>query len=783
MAKSIKLKPSIRLIAGSEKAAARVFQKMYKQITGQKIALSGDEVLPEDGDLILIGSDATNLCTHRLRSSGVLPQLELRTGTDDFQILSIVESGRNILLLAGGRVRATFYAVYDYFEQYASCRYNWDGDEIPRSATLPIKGIRRSQRFKLKYRGLRYFAHRSLHRFQAEHWDWPEWQREIDWMLKKQFNVFMLRIGLDDIFQKAFPNWVSYPPDDQRLDARQTRSYNDRTSFWPLKYRAQLRRKILRYAQERDLLHPEDFGPITHWYSQTPADFLQNAKPEFLNQTSPNYQGAHSQVWDFRQESNFRNYVQLTHSHIRHYGRPDMFHMIGLAERQFGSDEENLQLKLYTYRRFIFYLRQHWPHAPILLASWDFMFRWQSDQVGKLLAELDPQNTIILDYTCDSGFRKNNYLIWKLPGNFPWIFGIFQGLQPHNDLSFDLPQCHRQLADLRNDSQCQGIVLWSESSHNNPYLLECISHFGKSGKILSLQEFCQYRYHPDLAAAMLNLWQDAEANFRLNAWVFDKERPVHGIFRCHFNLLGVLASLENRQTPEILEAEYQRILQTPPLPDDFFPCIATLLGQLQTTSDEKVLRDLFDFCRTALTNLIGCELAILQLQLAKWRRNELSGTEIKPQRLVQWIKILGEILALHPDYSMFASLQQLGSKRPIHPDSADVLKGNAENSYCRSFIAEFYPALYVPEAEFYCRWLQQKLQNEDHAPAVKEEFQAATAQIREHFYATPLEKFAPDPQCWHPEQRSAIFQKILPDIQKLTSEQYKNFVLVRVVRG
>lgn len=767
MAKSHETRPAIQLIAGNEKAAARTFQKIFQQVTGQRIVLSDDESLPENGDLILIGSDASNLCTHRLRSSGKLPQMELRTGTDDFQILSTVESGRNILILAGGRIRSTFYAVYDYFEHYASCRYNWDSDDLPRTTSLPMQGIQRSQRFKLKYRGLRYFAHRSLHRFQAEHWDWPDWQREIDWILKKQFNVFMLRIGLDDLFQKAFPQWVSYPPENQRLDAKQTHSYNDRTSFWSPKYRAQLRRKILRYAQERDLIHPEDFGPITHWYSQTPAEFLQKAQPEFLNQSSNNYQGAHSQVWDFRKESNFRNYMQLTRSHIRHYGRPDMFHMIGLAERHFGSEEENLQLKLYTYRRFLFYLRQHWPHAPMLLAGWDFMFRWQSDQVKQLLAELDPQNTIILDYTCDSGFRKNNYLTWELPGKFPWIFGIFQGLEPHNDLSFDLPQCRHQLAGLQNDPQCQGIVLWSESSHNNPYLLECISHFGKTGKILSLQEFCQYRYHPALADAMLSLWQDAEENFRLNGWVFDFDRPVHGIFRSHFNLLGVLASLENRKSPEILVAEYQRVLQAAPLPDDFFPRIAALFEQLQTTADSKALRDLFDFCRTALMNLISRELSVLQMQLGKWHRNELSGTEIKPQRLVQWISILGQVLALHPDYSMFASLQRLGSQRSIHPDSEDVLKGNAENSYCRSFIAEFYPALYQPEAEFYCHWLQKTLQKEDDSPAAAEEFQAAAAQIREQFYATPLASFAPDPQSWLPKMRSKIFREILGRIQTL----------------
>jgi hypothetical protein len=99
-----------------------------------------------------------------------------------------------------------------------------------------------------RYRGLRYFAHRGLHRFQAEHWDLEDWQREIDWLLKKRFNLFMLRTGIDDLFQRAFPGDVPYPPTNAQDPDAEDRSYNDRTSFWPLKYRGELRKRVLQYA-------------------------------------------------------------------------------------------------------------------------------------------------------------------------------------------------------------------------------------------------------------------------------------------------------------------------------------------------------------------------------------------------------------------------------------------------------------------------------------------------------------------------------------------------------
>ena len=93
--------------------------------------------------------------------------------------------------------------------------------------------------------------------------------------MKKRFNLFMLRTGIDDLFQRAFPGDVPYPPTDGMDPDGVDRSYDDRTSFWPLRYRGELRKQVLHYARDRGLLHPEDTGTITHWYSHTPSSFYR----------------------------------------------------------------------------------------------------------------------------------------------------------------------------------------------------------------------------------------------------------------------------------------------------------------------------------------------------------------------------------------------------------------------------------------------------------------------------------------------------------------------------
>ena len=85
----------------------------------------------------------------------------------------------------------------------------------------------------------RLFAHRGLHRLQAEHWSLEDWKREIDWIVKRRMDYFMLRTGMDDLFQRAFPDVCPYP-DASKPQPGMYKGYNDRTLFWSLQFRGKL---------------------------------------------------------------------------------------------------------------------------------------------------------------------------------------------------------------------------------------------------------------------------------------------------------------------------------------------------------------------------------------------------------------------------------------------------------------------------------------------------------------------------------------------------------------
>ena len=94
---------------------ADVFQNMYKKVTGITLPI----IEEDDGvsDLFVIGNDGVNdfLMNEVLQLN--IKSLGIKYGTDDYCIKAYNKDKRKIVILAGGRLRSTYYAIYDYFEK------------------------------------------------------------------------------------------------------------------------------------------------------------------------------------------------------------------------------------------------------------------------------------------------------------------------------------------------------------------------------------------------------------------------------------------------------------------------------------------------------------------------------------------------------------------------------------------------------------------------------------------------------------------------------------------
>ena len=688
--------------------ACDIFADLYNKVTGKNIATS---IVDDDtSDLVVIGSDSVNdfLMNEYLNSN--ISELNIRYGTDDYCIKTYKKDNRNVLILAGGRGRSTIYAIYDYFERVMGCGYFWDGDIIAKAKEIIFNDISVVESPRFEYRGLRYFAHRGLKRFQAEHWSIEDWKKELDWMCKKRLNFFMMRIGMDDVWQRAFPDSVSYADDFYNVNKSQASQYDDRSDFWTLKYRGELREKVLDYARELDLEYPVDCGTMTHWYSRTPNDFLENEKPSFINQANGAYtQFDTGKVFDFTKKRNMDFYTKLSQTMVDEYEKKSsLFHTIGLGERRlFDDKKKNFAYKKIAYRRIAENIREKYPNSKLMLASWDFVGWWSPDEVKEFLKELDNERTLILDYTSDVNDPNVSFLNWGVIGKFPWIFGIFHAYESESELRGAYDRIEERLKVATEDKMCKGFIFWPELSHSDPIVLEYLSSnswapLSKNMDIL-ISDFCNKRYG-DLSSIMYDMWKKLLPFIQLSDWNGysnrTKDDPDYVKYLSGFYMHRALWTrlsefLSHKQFDEYFyENRDTKLKQTINEFDNIKSALTKLLENQELFNNEFSKRDSVDIIRT----IIGRLLDFIIIEVTKNAGNAKVINLLK-EIYFPLLKCMKNVLEISDDFSLYETLEYLKSVAPTNPKFETTLKKNICNGYCAQPAFELIDTVFYREAD------------------------------------------------------------------------------------
>ena len=582
--------------------------------------------------------------------------------------------------------------MYDLLERRGGCRWFWDGDVVPKKDTLDFSGLDIREESRFEYRGIRYFAHRGLTRFQAEHWGFDDWKREIDWCVKNRLNLFMLRIGQDDLFQKAFPDVCPYPDPSKPVPEAMT-GYNNRSLFWSLQFRGELRKKVMDYAFARGLMAPEDFGTMSHWYSRTPKSFLEKMNPPFLPQQGGSYGEPTDRVWDIRDRKWLDAYWHLTETSIANYGKPDLLHTIGIAERNcFTNRADNLKMKCDMLDLLVKNAAAHYPKSKVLFAGWDFYQEWQPDEVGQLVKMLDPNRILLWDYEADA-YNRTNFSEWGVVGKFPYTFGIFLCYESGLDIRANYRLIRERQQLVENDPMCKGYILWPESSHTDSL---CLKYFtanawrtDKSDENALLGEFCRDRYG-DQANDFESLWRAVlPVSTNLVGWSGN-----YGKF-----IFGALSNPAIALDPKTCEGEFSG-----------YECVSPVMRALAKLdlSDEFARRDAFDLARTVGDRFVFA-FAQRLLREAHAVTNGTGSAALVHKDADLFVRLvagMSDILELHTDYSLWDSLKRLNDVRPVeNPDFGRVLFDNAVNNYCASHQYEAARYVYQPMARRFADWL------------------------------------------------------------------------------
>lgn len=714
--------------------AADVFSKLYFELCGK----SAEIVTEDDGtdDLVVIGSDSVNNFVFNLILNKNINNISVAPGSDDYVIESIVLDGRKILLLCGGRGRSTLYAVYRYFEEYCGCRYFWDGDVIPKTNDIPLENIYLVQKQKFKYRGMRYFAHTGLHRFRAELWSFEDWKREIDWLVKKGLNLFMLRIGHDDLFQKAFPDIVPYPENDGYLLGDKD-GYFDRTPPWSLKFKGELRKKVLDYAFERELMHPEDCGTMSHWYSPTPNEFIKKVQPKILGQFSESESS--SSIWDIRDAKNVENYFKITKAHVDNYGKGELFHTIGYAEHDADNDpEKNLYLKLFMYKKTLEYKNQINENAPLMLATWDFWNNLSSSEVEKILSEFDPQDIIALDYTSDTA-SENNFTNWGVIGKVPYTFGMFHGFSSNTDIREDYERTEERLKIAADDEFCCGMVYWPELSHGDTFSIEYFTDNTRTPLGMSLEDrtlkFCRDRYG-EKADKMADIWNELHKFTKLFPWSTQKQN----IGNTHYveQQLDTYYWLKNSRIcgEKHCFAGFD-IDAAMSLKEN----MVVLLENLATVDYENnvfLKRDMYDIARTVMMRFIAIMMYKTVRMLNDGDYKDADDLVKYKDSTIELFNCLSELLSSNDEYSLYKTYTDLFEVNEVNPVFEHTLKKNVTCEYNRTHVAELVDSIYIPETLKFFDVIRKNIGNNIKTIEYLEELEQFRNENLKKFYDCPL---------------------------------------------
>ena len=676
MASTLAAKDPVVAVPADAPSAVRIaadeFQKYWGLITGRRITITAHPA--KDAVCVRIG----------FPSDDPLFGWE----TDAY----IVKSAGDGLEIAGKNPRSVLYGTYEFFRQRCGCRWFWDGDVVPKAERIDLSGVDIREKAQFLYRGCQYFAHRGLKRFQAEHWGFEDWKKEIDWALKNRLNLIMLRLGIEDLFQLAFPDVVPYPDPDvtEPVDAKE--GYNLRTPFWSLQYRHLLRRAVLDYATDRGLMHPVEFGTLTHWFSRTPRPFLEKIRPEPMPQANDNYAEPSGEVWDVRKKKWFDMYWRLTEASIANYGFSGLMFNPGFDERVvFSNREDNVKLKIDVVDAFNREAARRYPDAKLLMEGWDFYFTWKPEEVARFARASDPSRTLVFDFTADGGIVRsgpeipldNNFSRWGITNSFPYVFGFMLELNAGNDIRGNYAKIRDREKAIRDDPMCKGYVIWPEASHTDifawRYFTDNCWRLSDKPTDALLADFCRDRYGSQ-ASVFESLWKTVLTFGYKAGWSRTLAGPIAHAYASKRNDVAYWRDNSKLTGPIPAREVFAR------------------LAELDWTG-AFVRRDAMDLARTTADRLAfdGFYAMMRTWFDAKEGRAAAKDVMVAADYEVALVESMADLLALHEDFSIAETLDMMNRVEKVrNPQAEHLLFENAACEYCRSHHAEWARGWYAP---------------------------------------------------------------------------------------
>jgi len=455
---------------------------------------------------------------------------QLGPRASEFELKLIApESGREVyeLSAANGRVSlsgssgvALCRGAYEYLRHSCNAIITWSGRHLELPTTLPNAPHRR---VASPYKFVQYFNPCTFG-YTMAFWDWPRWERELDWMALHGINMPLAMEGQEAIWQRV---WLSFGLSQAEVDEFSTgpahlpwhRMGNINNFEGPLPQEIIDAKRVL---QGKILDRMRELG-------------MKPVAPAFAGFVPQGFKRLHPDTETFTLlwlPEEFKTIPRSTRTFILHPGEQALYQQIGKKfideyKAEYGEveyyladtfnelrvpvSEDNRYADLERFGRTIFESIQAGdPKGTWVMQGWLFIYDsvfWDNASVEALLRGVPNDRMIIIDYANDlapSLKAKYSPGQWKIQKAFfgkQWINGMAHTFGGNNNIKGNLALMASEPAAVLASPEKGNLIGWGmcpEGIENNEVVYELMTDAGWRSEAIDLDlwipEYCTSRY-------------------------------------------------------------------------------------------------------------------------------------------------------------------------------------------------------------------------------------------------------------------------------------------------
>ena len=545
-----------------------------------------------------------------------------------------------------------------YLKHYCHAHLSWCGDQLHLPDPLPAIPEKIRQVSPFRYR---YCFNYCAFSYSLAWWDWPEWERMIDWMALHGINMPLAVTGQEATWQEVYRKLG--------LTEQQIAGFFVGPAFLPFGWmgcldgwggplpenwinrRAALQQKIL--AREREL----GMTPVLQGFTGHVPGALTNVFPDAKLQRLPKWCEFPSTYFVDPKDPLFLKIGKLfIEEQRRQFGTDHLYASDTFIEMQPPTNDPAF---LADMSRTVYQaMRAGDPDAVWVLQGWLFVNNptfWQPPQARALLGSVPDDRLIVLDLFCESTptWSKTEAFHGK-----PWIWCIIQNFGGTVSLHGGLPQMAGDLSKALtspNRGRLSGIGLIFEGLDYNPVVQDFVTDMTWRTAVPDLNswldDFVRRRYG--------RTFPETDAAWRILRETAYRETGRSDTGLCSRPGTNSLGTGGGAYAPAALFEVSEKLLARK---DE--------LGQLDTYQF-----DLVNIARQALGTLAG---GFHQSIMTAVARKDTAGLEVAGQRLLALCEDLDDLLSTRREFLLGRWLRD-AERWGATSDEARLYQFNARN--------------------------------------------------------------------------------------------------------